>query len=74
MVKVSDVTPPWMEVMEFCGNQVPFKVDTGADVTVISESTYHGLANKPSLEPCSSILYSPGGKLMVLGMVKGNIK
>ena len=53
----------WHTVLHVCGKRVKFKIDTGADITVMSEATYRGLTLKPKLQPSKSTLYSPGGKI-----------
>ena len=45
-----------------------FKIDTGADTSVITESTYNALPWKPKLDPVRSPLISPGGPLKCIGM------
>ena len=40
---------------------ISFKLDTGAEVTVISTKTY-GAIGKPNLSKASKILYGPGRK------------
>lgn len=42
---------------------VEFKIDTGADVNIIREETYHSLRPKTPLEPADIPLDSPGGEL-----------
>lgn len=45
---------------------VEFKIDTGADVNVMNEDTFHSLAQKV-LKPSELSLDSPGGELLCLG-------
>eukprot|EP00117_Sycon_ciliatum_P008805 scpid39753/ scgid0465/ Retrovirus-related Pol polyprotein from transposon 17.6; Protease; Reverse transcriptase; Endonuclease len=40
------------------GTCVDFKIDTGADVSVISDALYHQLQNPPVLKPCTKRLIS----------------
>ncbi len=40
-----------------------FKIDTGADISVISEQTYKALNTKPDLMCVNAALDCPGGKL-----------
>ncbi|GFO46822.1 Pol polyprotein [Plakobranchus ocellatus] len=47
--------------------ELKFKIDTGADISVISKKAYDLIKNKPALEACQLNLSSPGGKLSVLG-------
>ena len=53
---------------------VKFKVDTGADVTVINSETYDGLARQPKLLKSDRKLKSPGGFIKLRGMFHGTIK
>ncbi|XP_042071854.1 uncharacterized protein K02A2.6-like [Haplochromis burtoni] len=52
---------------------IEFKIDTGADVTIINEDTFHTLAHKRTLEPSNLPLDSPGGELLCLGYLKATI-
>ena len=42
-------------------------MDSGADVTVISEDVYRKMPNRPCLKPSKVVLNSPGGQLSNLG-------
>ena len=53
----------WHKELLVCGKMVRFKIDTGTDITAMSESTYHSLPHKPKLQPSRSILRGPGGQL-----------
>ncbi|KAL7388069.1 hypothetical protein ABVT39_006581 [Epinephelus coioides] len=48
-------------------NRVTFKIDTGADTSVISDGTYHKLNHLPQLASDDMDFDSPGGKLDGLG-------
>ena len=43
-ITIKDDSDPWIEHVELCGAMVPFKVDTGTDVTVISDTLYQRLS------------------------------
>ncbi|XP_014666628.1 PREDICTED: uncharacterized protein LOC106808423 [Priapulus caudatus] len=58
---------PWQVQLEIAGKSVDFKIDTGADITVMSARTYSGLHNRPVLKPTNTILSSPGGTLTCKG-------
>ncbi|EDO38514.1 predicted protein [Nematostella vectensis] len=58
---------PWTVDLLINQKPVNFKVDTGADITVLSESTYNHLPNPPKLEPERADISSPGGKLICKG-------
>ena len=46
---------------------VKFKIDTGADASIISKEVYKNLKEKPKLELPAVKLHSPGGELACLG-------
>lgn len=48
----------WSTTLLLNGEEVPFKLDTGAEVTAISELTYQRL-KRVKLHPASRILYGP---------------
>ena len=56
----------WKVTLDINGTKTPFKIDTGADVTVISPATYKKLKS-PKLSQSSLNLSSPGGNLNTLG-------
>ncbi|KAK3101745.1 hypothetical protein FSP39_006077 [Pinctada imbricata] len=60
-------TEPWYVNLKVNNRILSFKIDTGADVSVISEATYKHLRPKPNLVPIRSTLSSPGGVLHCLG-------
>lgn len=57
----------WKVKLPIGHRSVSFKIDTGADVTVISESTFNDLQPKPDLTPSSRRLNSVGGELRCRG-------
>ena len=58
---------PWTVNLKIKDTNVTFKIDTGADVSIISERTFHSLKRKPLLKKSKAILTSPGGRLQVKG-------
>jgi hypothetical protein len=46
---------------------ISFKIDTGADVCVISRSEYESFVPKPALQKSEAQLRSPGGMLQCMG-------
>ncbi|KAK9519969.1 hypothetical protein VZT92_022659 [Zoarces viviparus] len=52
---------------------VDFKIDTGADVNIIREETYHSLIPKKPLEPADIPLDSPGGELQCIGQIQSTV-
>ncbi len=57
----------WFVTLVICNTQVKFKVDTGADITVLSHSVFNQLKNKPKLRKTSVVLTSPGGNIETVG-------
>jgi hypothetical protein len=66
-VSHADVIKPWYVNLKVRGNQLKFKVDSGADVNTISEDTYNRMHNRPKLEPNSQNLQSVGTRVITLG-------
>ena len=52
---------------------VEFKVDTGADVNIVCEDTYHSLIPNRPLKPAAIPLDSPGGELQCLGQFQSTV-
>ncbi len=59
--------PPWRVSLPICGKDVSFKVDSGADVTIISSGTFERLGCGPELSPSQAIFQTPGGKIKCIG-------
>ncbi len=53
--------PPWRTSLTLAHTPVSFKIDSGADTSVMSEATYETLQNKPKLTAVTNTLQSPGG-------------
>ena len=63
----------WMTSVKLGGTPTEFKLDTGAEVTAISERTYNSLQGV-TLQPATKSLYGPANQaLKVLGQFKGNL-
>ena len=61
-------SPAWLTTIQVNGENISFKMDTGAEVTAISENTHQHL-KEPRLTTASKILYGPSRtKLKVRGM------
>ena len=66
---------PWMVTVSVNGSPVDFKIDTGADVSVISDTTYKGLTRKASLRPPRKSLTGPSCQpLEVCGQFTGTLQ
>lgn len=72
--KIKDSTTPWTVKLHISNTPVTFKIDTGADTSVISEDTYHKLKHQPALARDNTSLDSPGGKLNCLGLFNTTVK
>ena len=57
----------WFVTLTVRRNRLRFKIDTGADVTVISEETWLSMRNKPQLQPTTVNLNSIGGQVSACG-------
>lgn len=57
----------WTITLPILDTAVDFKIDTGADISVISEKTLLSLKCKPKLTKVTAKLESPGGKLQCKG-------
>ncbi|GFS12539.1 transposon Ty3-G Gag-Pol polyprotein [Elysia marginata] len=59
---------PWTTKCKINGkDEATFKIDTGADVTVISRKNYDNFIYKPALQTTKIRLNSPGGPIKCLG-------
>ena len=58
----------WMTDVGLCDSVLPFKVDTGADVCIISWDAFSQLKKRPSLKCPGKKLMTPAGKLDVQGV------
>ena len=63
---------PWKTQVTIGKRKVYFKIDTGADVSIMTVTTYHALKPKPQLEKTKIVLKSPGGVVECLGKVELN--
>ncbi len=59
--------PPWRVTLNIMGERVNFKVDSGADVTIISTSTFSSLNPTPQLRQSSASFHTPGGEITCVG-------
>ena len=63
-----DTSPAWTKKAFLAGTPVIMKVDTGADVTAISEEDFSSIRPKPQLDISRRVLRGPDGKpLHVVG-------
>ena len=57
----------WTSTVRIAGKRIPVKLDTGAEVTAISESAYQKLSKIPLQKPSKSLQGPAGQSLTVLG-------
>ena len=69
---VDKACAPWRVTAGLHGHSVTFKVDSGADVSILSRRTYKKLS-LPPLEHASTTLTSVGSVLKVEGKLRGTI-
>ena len=69
---IGNACVPWRVTVSLSGQEVTFKVDSGADVSILSLRTFKRL-NLPCLEHTSSTLTSVGGLLKVEGKLQGTV-
>ena len=60
----------WNVDIKIDNKYIKFKVDTGADVTILNYSSYMKSLAKCVIHPCNKTLSTPAGKLKYLGIVK----
>ena len=71
--EVDKACAPWRVTISLYGQKVAFKVDSGADASILSLKTYKKL-KLPPLEHASNTLTSVGSVLKVEGKLKGAIQ
>ncbi|XP_012941975.1 uncharacterized protein LOC106012728 [Aplysia californica] len=59
--------PPWRVTLNLGGRATSFKIDTGADVSIMSKAVYNRLSPRPKLKTTSAVLRSPGGVIRSVG-------
>ncbi|KAK2172476.1 hypothetical protein NP493_958g00015 [Ridgeia piscesae] len=57
----------WFVSLKVKRMRLRFKIDTGADVTIITKKTWLAMKDKPRLEPTAVRLNSVGGQLKAFG-------
>ena len=66
-VSCDDTDPPWKVKLSIAGKLIEFKIDSGADTSVICEEVYNSFSPKPKLVPIKSSLIGVGGPLICKG-------
>ena len=67
-------TDAWFTTLKVGGRNVKFKIDTGADISIMTEASYNSLHHKPKLGPNPSILKTPSGILNSKGKFTAILK
>ena len=68
-------TSTWTVDVVSHGKLLRFKIDTGAEVTAISETTYESLGKTQLLRKCAKTLYGPSAEpLHILGVLQMELK
>jgi len=63
----------WGVVLHVSKKPIEFTIDTGADISVMSVSTYEALPQRPKLKPSTAGLSNPGGMLKCKGQFTAEI-
>lgn len=63
VIEESGSDTEWDVELQVNGSPVDFKINTGADTTVMTEMTFNKLKQRPKLDKTRSTVYSPGGKV-----------
>lgn len=64
----------WNVDIKFVGDiSIRFKVDTGADVTIMNYQSFNGLTCENNILPSNKKLITPAGELKYLGVINANI-
>ena len=58
---------PWIIGLRINNKLIDFKIDTGTDITIITEEMFGSLPSRPKLEPSNVVLSSPGERLNCKG-------
>lgn len=57
----------WTVQLKVDETQTEFKINTGADINMMNEDTFHSLTPERALEPSDLPINSPGGELHCFG-------
>lgn len=69
IIKQPDSEEEWLVELPVNGSAVEFKIDTGADITVMSQTTFNRLPQSPKLikSQKTQLVTSPGGEVQCVG-------
>ncbi|KAK3091772.1 hypothetical protein FSP39_022529 [Pinctada imbricata] len=66
----NDNSEAWNVKLKICGKPVVFKIDSGADTSVISDKLFYSLPKRPKLSPVKGIVSGIGGVVKCEGEFK----
>ena len=66
-VECPDSDPAWFIELDVNGNPVKWKLNSGADLSVMSQETFKKMRERPQLKPISIKLSGLGGAVKPLG-------
>ena len=66
-ISCGESEPAWTKTVAIQRGLIDFKLDSGADITIISEATLNEMKPKPKLKPVYTKSTSPGGQLSYVG-------
>ena len=74
-MQLSESSQEWKEELSINKTPITFKIDTGADVSIISKASFHKLKDKPILDNSGTQrLVSPGGEVSTLGQFVTDVR
>ena len=62
-VQCEDPDPAWRVTLPILGKNIDFKIDSGADTSIMSEGTNNAMGPRPNLKPITT-LHAVGGQLV----------
>ena len=74
-MQLSENSQEWKVELSINKTPITFKIDTGTDVSIISEASFLKLKDKPTLDNCGiERLISPGGEVSTLGQFVADVR
>ena len=74
-MQLSENSQEWKVELSINKTPIKFKIDTGADVSIISGASFDKLKDKPTLDNSDTKrLVSPGGEVSTLGQFVANVR
>ena len=70
---IQDNEPPWEIKAEMYGQSISFKIDSGADITVMNYDQYMTLKGRPALTKSDTVLSGVGGRPNCKGQFAADI-